>query len=92
MDRTVMDMDTGAWRMQVWIAFALALFLTTVGIWFLPVDAWIKGYLGLGLYFTVSSAFTLAKTIRDQHEGEKISHKLSEAKAERMLREYGESV
>ena len=89
MERTVMDMDTGAWRMQVWIAFALALFLTTVGIWFLPVDPWIKGYLGLGLYFTVSSCFTLAKTIRDAHETEKISHRLSEAKAERMLREYG---
>lgn len=90
MDRSAMEMDTGAWRMQVWIAFALALGMTTLGVWAMPVDPWIKGYLGIGLYFTVSAAFTLAKTLRDQHEGEKIVHKLSEAKAERMLREYGE--
>ncbi len=90
MDRAVMNLDTPAWRMQVWLAFGLALFLTTVGVWYLPVDAWMKGYLGLGLYFTVSSAFTLAKTIRDQHEGEKITAKIAGAKAERVLREFGE--
>ena len=92
MERATMDMDTGAWRIQVWIAFGLALCLTTVGVIYLPMDNWVKGYLGLGLYFTVSSAFTLAKTLRDQHEGEKISTKISDAKAERMLREYGEGV
>ena len=90
MDRAAMNLDTPAWRMQVWLAFGLALFLTTVGVWYLPVDAWMKGYLGLGLYFTVSSAFTLAKTIRDQHEGEKITAKIAGAKAERVLREFGE--
>ncbi len=92
MDRTAMNFDTGAWRIQVWIAFGLALFLTSMGVWALPVDEWIKGYLGLGLYFTVSSAFTLAKTIRDQHEGDKILNKIAEAKAERVLREYGGEV
>ena len=92
MERTTMQTDTPAWRMQVWLAFGLALFMTTVGVWYLPVDVWTKGYLGLGLYFTVSSAFTLAKTVRDQHEGEKISTKIAEAKAERVLREYGEEV
>lgn len=90
MERNMMDLDTHAWRLQVWVAFGLALAMTTVGVLYLPVDVWVKGYLGVGLYFTVSSAFTLAKTLRDQHEREKILNKISEAKAERMLREYGE--
>ena len=90
MERNVMDLDTHAWRMQVWISFGLALSLTTVGVLYLPVDVWVKGYLGVGLYFTVSSCFTLAKTLRDQHEKEKILTRLTDAKTERMLREYGE--
>ncbi|MAE94537.1 MAG: hypothetical protein CL910_07760 [Deltaproteobacteria bacterium] len=90
MERNVMDLDTHAWRLQVWIAFGLALSLTTVGVLYLPVDVWVKGYLGVGLYFTVSSCFTLAKTLRDQHEKEKILTRITEAKTERMLREYGE--
>jgi hypothetical protein len=89
-DRHAMQLDTGAWRVQVWIAFVLALATTTWGIWFVPADPWVKGFLLLGLYFTVSSAFTLAKTIRDEHESKKIFSKLGEAKAVQMLREYGE--
>lgn len=85
-----MDLDTQAWRMQVWLSFGLALALTTVGVLYLPVDIWVKGYLGVGLYFTVSSCFTLAKTLRDQHEREKMTNQISEARTERMLREYGE--
>ncbi|MCP3986081.1 MAG: hypothetical protein GY723_16990 [bacterium] len=90
MERKLMDLDTQAWRTQVWLSFALALSLTTVGVLYLPVDVWVKGYLGVGLYFTVSSCFTLAKTLRDQHEREKVTNQISEARTERMLREYGE--
>ncbi|MCP5056361.1 MAG: hypothetical protein GY937_06495 [bacterium] len=90
MERKLMDLDTQAWRMQVWLSFGLALALTTVGVLYLPVDIWVKGYLGVGLYFTVSSCFTLAKTLRDQHEREKMTNQISEARTERMLREYGE--
>ncbi|MBW2241214.1 MAG: hypothetical protein JRH01_04445 [Deltaproteobacteria bacterium] len=90
MERKLMDLDTQAWRMQVWLSFGLALALTTVGVLYLPVDIWVKGYLGVGLYFTVSSCFTLAKTLRDQHEREKVTNQISEARTERMLREYGE--
>jgi hypothetical protein len=89
-DRNNMQLDTGAWRFQVWVAFALALATTTWGIWFVPADPWVKGFLMLGLYFTVSSAFTLAKTIRDEHESKKILNRIGEAKAVQMLREYGE--
>jgi len=80
--------DSGAWRMQVILAFIVALGLTTFGIWFLPVDLWVKGYLMMGLYFTVSSSFALSKTLRDEHERGKLTSRLSEAQAEKLLREY----
>jgi hypothetical protein len=45
----------------------------------------------MGLYFTVSSAFGLAKTLRDAHESSRIVAKISEAKTEKMLREFAQS-
>ena len=87
----IRNKDTGAWRFQVVAAFAIALALTTGGIFYLPVDNWIKGYLMIGLYFTVSSAFGLAKTLRDHHESNHIVAKISEAKTEKMLRELAHS-
>ena len=82
--------DTGAWRFQVILAFVIALGLTTGGIFFLPVTLWVKGYLMMGLYFTVSSAFALSKTLRDAHESNRIVAKISEAKTEKMLRELAQ--
>ena len=83
--------DTSAWRFQVVAAFAIALGLTTLGVFYLPVTIWTKGYLTMGLYFTVSSAFGLAKTLRDAHESGRIVNKISEAKTEKMLRELAQS-
>jgi hypothetical protein len=83
--------DTAAWRFQVVAAFAIALVLTTGGVIYLPVDNWIKGYLLMGIYFTVSSAFGLAKTLRDHHESSHIVAKISEAKTEKMLRDLAHS-
>jgi len=81
--------DTGAWRFQVVTAFVVSLGLTTCGVLFLPAEAdlWVKGYLLMGLYFTVSSAFALAKTLRDAQESNSIVAKIAEAKTEKLLRD-----
>ena len=34
----------------------------------MQVDPWVKGYAGIALAFAISSSFTLAKTVRDNHE------------------------
>ena len=83
--------DTAAWRFQVIAAFIVALGLTTGGVLYLPVDTWIKGYLLMGVYFTVSSAFGLAKSLRDAHESTRIVSKISEAKTEKILRELAQA-
>lgn len=83
--------DTAAWRFQVIMAFVVALGLTTGGVLYLPVTMWIKGYLLMGVYFTVSSGFGLAKTLRDAHESHHIVAKISEAKTEKMLRDLAQS-
>ncbi len=70
-DNRYQQVDTSAWIFQVWAAFALAVFLMGVGIRYLPVDLWIRGYVAIGTLFVLASSFTLAKTIRDNDEATK---------------------
>ena len=80
--------DTDAWVFQSWAAFVLSFGTTLTGIVWLPVDNWTRGFLAMGLLFTVSACFTLAKTVRDSHEAGKLINRLSGAKAEKLLQEF----
>ena len=80
--------DTPAWIFQVWASFALSVGTTAVGIVYLPLDPWIRAFFGMGLLFSVGSALTLAKTLRDNHEAKRLINRLSEAKAEKIIREF----
>lgn len=57
--------DTSAWILQTWLFFAMALFVACIGLYHLPVDLWVRGYLTMGLFFTLGSTFSLAKLVRD---------------------------
>jgi hypothetical protein len=80
--------DTAAWIFQVWASFALSTGVTAIGIAYLPVDAWIRAFLGMGLLFSVGSSLSLAKTLRDNHESRRLRNRLSEAKAEKIIRDF----
>jgi len=71
-NKNVQQKDTAAWIFQVWASFILATAGTATGIIYLPVDNWIKSFVGMGLIFSIGSAFTLAKTIRDNYESKSI--------------------
>ena len=79
--------DTPAWRFQTWAAFVLSLGATSIGIWWLPLGVWEKSFVALGLWFTVSSSFALAKAERDRHEAGKLSARVAEHQVERALRD-----
>lgn len=80
--------DTNAWIAQVWISFAIAVGATTISIIYLPVDNWIKGYMGMGYLYSLSSAFTLAKTVRDNQEASRLTARIDEARVEKILAEH----
>ena len=79
---------SSAWIFQTWLAFIISVSATGLGIFFLPVNGWIKAYMGTGLLFTVSSTISLSKTQRDIHESQRILSKIEEAKVERILSEH----
>lgn len=77
-----------AWMIQTWLAFILAISATSIGILYLPVDNWVKGYMGMGLVFTVGSTISLTKTQRDTYEAKKLTSRLDDAKVEKILAEH----
>ncbi len=79
--------DSRAWIFFVKVSFASAVVALLTGIYLLPAAPWIRGYLAMGTLFTIGSAFTLAKTLRDEHEAQKLINKISEAKTEKILRD-----
>jgi hypothetical protein len=81
--------DSNAWIFQTWAAFILSVGMTTTGILNLPVDVWVKGFMGMGLGFSIGSTFSLAKTQRDLHESTKLTSKIEEAKVEQILSQHG---
>lgn len=77
-----------AWVVQTWLSFVLACGVTGMGIWFLPVDQWVKAFMAMGLLFSVGSTFSLAKTVRDQHESESLRKRIDEARVNRIIAEH----
>ncbi|KAA1426047.1 YiaA/YiaB family inner membrane protein [Nocardioides antri] len=63
-----MTKTTYAFYLQSAISFGAAMLFVIGGIYFLPVDGWIRAFLCLGALFLVNSSFALAKCIRDQQE------------------------
>ncbi|MBD2777560.1 YiaA/YiaB family inner membrane protein [Iningainema tapete] len=80
--------DSAAWIFQTWAAFILSISMTTVGIINLPLDNWVKGFMGMGLAFSVGSTFSLAKTTRDLHEARRLNARIDEAKVEKLLSQH----
>ena len=79
---------TSAWIAQTWISFGLSISATIIGVLYLPVNVWVKGYLGMGFMFSIGSTVSLSKTIRDLEESKHILARLDEAKLERFLADY----
>ena len=85
-----MQSNSSGWLFYVKASFVVALGSMAVGIFFAPTDLLVKGYLAICALFLVSSTITLAKTLRDEHESERLLHKISEAKTQQLIKEYAE--
>jgi hypothetical protein len=46
--------------------------------------------MGMAQVFLVGSTFTLAKTVRDNHEARRLRNRISQAKTDKILREFEE--
>ncbi len=63
--------DTRAWKLQVWVSFATAATLCGSGLAWLPGQDLDRAFMIMGYLFTLSTAFALAKFVRD-NEGRRV--------------------
>jgi hypothetical protein len=59
-----------------------------VGIAYLPVNGWVRAFLALGLLYTVTSTFTLAKCVRDRQEDSYVASRVDRARLDKLLAEH----
>jgi hypothetical protein len=78
---------TAAFFMQSAISFAVSLTVTIIGIGYLHDSRWVRAFLALGLLYVVTSAFTLAKCIRDRQEEAAVVSRVDQARLDKLLAE-----
>ena len=66
--KVLIQRDTRAWQLQVWVSFLLAVFLCAVGLAYLPGRDLDRAFMVMGYFFCLSAAFVLAKFVRDQEK------------------------
>lgn len=83
-----MHQDSEAWKLYAYVSFAAAFLMMLFGIWIIPGELWMKAFFVMGTFFLTGSCFTLAKTLRDQYEGDRLINRIEAAKTEQILKEY----
>jgi hypothetical protein len=78
---------TTAFYVQSAISFGVALTVTVVGIGYLADSRWVRAFLALGLLYVVTSAFTLAKCVRDRQEEAAVISRVDQARLDKLLAE-----
>lgn len=87
-DTPVKQQNTAAFYGQSVASFVVALAATSVGILHLRTDAWVRGFLGIAVLYLVTSAFTLAKVVRDRQEAGQLVSRVDQARLEKLLAEH----
>ena len=80
--------NTNAFFLQAGISFPVALLTMIFAIFYLPVDPWIRAFLGLGTMFLTTSSFTLAKCVRDAQDDNYVVTRLDQARVDKILAEH----
>jgi hypothetical protein len=70
------------WVAFTYIAFGTSLLMVGIGIAFLPIEIWMRGYLAIGTLMVVQSCITLVKTQRDAAENTRLVNRVETARTE----------
>lgn len=87
-DTPVKQQNTAAYYGQAVASFAIALAAVALGIFNLETDAWVRAFLGVAVLYLTTSAFTLAKVVRDRQEAGQIVSRVDQARLEKLLAEH----
>ena len=86
--QTLHTRTTPAYYAQTVASFIISAGATCIGIAYLPVNAWERAFLGMGLLYTITSAITLSKVVRDKQEEQHIVTRAEQARLDKLLTEH----
>ncbi|MEU7577470.1 YiaA/YiaB family inner membrane protein [Streptomyces sp. NPDC041068] len=85
---SVKQQTTTAFYGQAVASFAVALGAVAIGIGYLDASAWVRAFLAISVLYLTTSAFTLAKVVRDRQEVEQLVSRVDQARVDRLLAEH----
>ncbi|RCG32090.1 hypothetical protein DQ384_06080 [Sphaerisporangium album] len=88
MSKPIHPTMTSAYYAQCVISFGVALGSVAIGVAYLPVDAWVRAFLAIAVLYTVTSAFVLAKCVRDRQELVAMASRVDQARLDKLLSEH----
>lgn len=77
-----------AFFVQAAISFVVSSVAVAAGVIYLPVSAWVRAFLALGLLYVITSTFTLAKCVRDRQESQAVTSRVDQARLDKLLAEH----
>jgi hypothetical protein len=90
MENLEIQSNSAGWLFFVKAAFVIAVVATAAGIMLMPGGILMQAYIALSALFLVSATITLSKTMRDDHEAQRLIHKVSEARTNKIIREFSD--
>jgi hypothetical protein len=88
MTKAIQPRNTNAFYVQSMISFGVSVSAVALGIAYLPVSGWVRGFLAVGFLYVVTSTFTLAKCVRDRQEVAEVSSRVDQARLDKLLAEH----
>lgn len=80
---------SSGWVSFTYASFAGSVAMVALGIVFMPIDIWLKGYFAMGTVMLIQSCVTMTKTVRDVHESRRMVNRIEDARTERLLMTAG---
>jgi hypothetical protein len=82
-----MQRHSEAWVKFSYLSFAVSVVMMTGGLILAPIDLAMKGYIAMAAVMVIQTTVNLTKTMRDNHESDRLVNKIEDAKTERLLRD-----
>ena len=79
---------TAAFHIQAILSFGVSLAAVVIGVLYLPADPWVKAFLAIGVLYVTTSAFTLAKIVRDRQDSLTVVSRVDQARMDKLLAEH----
>jgi hypothetical protein len=78
---------TTAFFVQCALSFGLSVAALALGLAYLPIGGWPRAFLALGVLYAITSAFGLAKCVRDRQEETAVVSRVDQARLDKLLAE-----